>query len=99
MKQLLFIQDRIDKLKVVASNWKETKGEVKYHNYRLNTQQVTQVPQEHVPSGPAVGNRRMNTNPKSNKTQFERIDAEYSSNYSSAPRFLFGDNNTDKERQ
>eukprot|EP01083_Nonionella_stella_P038131 103822_1 len=98
MDKLLFIQERIDELKLEASDWKVIKGEVNYHNYGLNTQQVTQVPQEHVPSGPAVGNRRMNTNPKSNKAQFERIDAEYSSNYSSAPRFLFGDNNTDKER-
>eukprot|EP01083_Nonionella_stella_P296179 1006261_1 len=34
-----------------------------------------------------------------NSTQFERIAAEYKSDYTSAPRFLFGDNNQDNHRR
>eukprot|EP01083_Nonionella_stella_P306474 1073540_1 len=111
MDKLLFIQERIDELKVVASDWKVIKGEVNYHNYKLYTA-VKQAPQEQVPHAqprpaPAVGNRRMNNSTGClvlqtswyDKTQFERIDTEYKPNYASAPRFLFGDNNQDKERE
>eukprot|EP01083_Nonionella_stella_P126732 383718_1 len=111
MDKLLLIQQRIDELKLEASDWKVIKGEVNYHNYKLYTA-VKQAPQEQVPHAqprpaPAVGNRRMNNSTGClvlqtswyDKTQFERIDTEYKPNYASAPRFLFGDNNQDKERE